>query len=84
MAQLRKASPRPQTQEQTLAITSRDNRWLKRFRAALAGDGNDEGLIGVEGVRMVEAALGSRMMVHAILISDSGGRHLRRLTPLLA
>jgi TrmH family RNA methyltransferase len=84
MAQLRKASPRSQPHDQTLAITSRDNRWLKRFRSTLAGDGNDEGLVGVEGVRMVEAALGSRLMVHALLVSDSGERHLRRLAPLLS
>jgi len=84
MAQLRKASPRPQSHVQTLAITSRDNRWLKRFRSALASDGNDERLVGVEGVRMVEAALGSRLMVHALLVSDSGERHLRRLAPLLS
>lgn len=33
---------------------------------------------------MVEAALGSRLMVHALLVSDSGERHLRRLAPLLS
>ncbi len=84
MVQLRKASPRARPHDQSLAITSRDNRWLKRFRSALGGEENDEGLIGVEGVRMVEAALGSRMMVHALLVSDSGQRHLRRLAPLIS
>lgn len=65
------------------AISSRDNRWLKRFRLALAGDDNNDGFIGVEGVRMVEAALGSGVAVGALLVSDAGQRHLPRLTPFL-
>jgi tRNA G18 (ribose-2'-O)-methylase SpoU len=70
-------------------ITSRDNRWLKRFRAALAGEapkssaaGSAE--VGIEGVRMVEAALeaarghgGAEIL--AVLASESGTRHLARL-----
>ena len=84
MAQLRKASSRLQQYDPKLAITSRDNRWLKRFRSALSGEENDEGLIGVEGVRMVEAALGSHMMVHALLVSDSGERYLPRLASLIS
>ena len=46
--------------EYAAVITSRENRWLKRFRAALSGEhGDDGGIVGVEGVRLVEAALGS-------------------------
>ncbi|MGH9591755.1 MAG: TrmH family RNA methyltransferase, partial [Bryobacteraceae bacterium] len=62
-------------------ITSRDNRWLKRFRSALAGDG--DGCIGVEGVRLVEAALGSSMPVEAVLLGESGEKHLAKLAGLL-
>jgi TrmH family RNA methyltransferase len=64
-------------------IASRDNRWLKRFRAALAGEPDQGKFVGVEGVRLVEAALGSNLPVEALLVSDSGGRHLARLAPLL-
>jgi TrmH family RNA methyltransferase len=64
-------------------ITSRENRWLKRFRAALAGERDDDGIAGVEGVRLVEAALGSRLPVEALLVSESGARHLSRLAPVL-
>src|SRR5262249_15193971 len=61
-------------------ITSRDNHWLKRFRAALNGnDGVEDGLIGVEGARVVEAALESGLPVAAVLVSESGERHLARL-----
>jgi TrmH family RNA methyltransferase len=65
-------------------ITSRENRWLKRFRAALAGERGDDGIVGVEGVRLVEAALGSSLPVEAILVSESGTRHLPRVAPVLA
>ncbi len=65
-------------------ITSRENRWLKRFRAALSGERGDDGIVGVEGVRLVEAALGSRLPVEALLVSESGARHLPRVAPVLA
>ena len=64
-------------------ITSRENRWLKRFRAALTGERGDDGLAGVEGVRLVEAALGSGLTVEALLLSDSGARHLPRVAHVL-
>src|ERR1019366_10456621 len=70
-----KANSRKQAAERTSLITSHDNRWLKRFRASLAGEqGNEDGLAGVEGVRLVEAALGSGLPVMALLVSDSGQR----------
>jgi RNA methyltransferase, TrmH family len=65
-------------------ITSRENQWLKRFRSALAGEHGDDGIVGVEGVRLVEAALGSSQPIDALLLSDSGARHLQRVKPVLA
>jgi TrmH family RNA methyltransferase len=59
-------------------IISRDNRWLKRFRACLRGEDGGDGIVGVEGVRLVEAALGSGLAVEAMLVSESGDRHLAR------
>ena len=65
-------------------IDSRENRWLKRFRAALEGRADKDGsLIGVEGPRLVEEALRSELTVEALLVSDSGDRHLTRLKSLL-
>jgi len=84
MAPSAKNFPKKFDVDNTPAIASRDNRWLKRFRAALSGERDADGMIGVEGVRMVEAALGSRLAVDALLVSDSGARHLERLAPLLA
>src|ERR1700757_3143152 len=53
-------------------ITSRENRWLKRFRAALRGTGPAEGKpIGVEGPKLVEDALRSGLETEALLVSES-------------
>ncbi len=65
-------------------VSSPENRWLKRFRAALRGAGPDsEGWVGVEGARLVEDALRSSLETAAILASASGERHLERMAPLL-
>jgi TrmH family RNA methyltransferase len=66
-------------------LTSRDNRWLKRFRAALQGrESLSPEAIGVEGRRLVEEALRSDLAVEALLVSESGDRLLKLLAPLLA
>lgn len=65
-------------------IESRDNRWLKRFRAALDGrSSKDDTALGVEGPRMVAEALRSGLAAEAMLVSESGDRHLARLKPIL-
>jgi TrmH family RNA methyltransferase len=85
MAPAGKANSRKRAAEPTSLITSHDNRWLKRFRASLAGEQDStDGLVGVEGVRLVEAALGSGLPVVALLLSESGERHLTRLGGSLA
>jgi RNA methyltransferase, TrmH family len=86
MGMARPAGSRATDTEQGKAgvITSRENRWLKRFRGALSGTHGDEGCVGVEGVRMVEAALGSSLTVDAVLVSESGARHLPRVAHRLA
>jgi TrmH family RNA methyltransferase len=61
-------------------ITSRDNKWLKKFRAALQGTGPAEGEpIGVEGPKLVEEAVRSALEIEALLVSDSGERELERI-----
>ncbi len=65
-------------------LTSRENRWLKRFRQALqGGKGDDDGLVGVEGAHLVEEAFRSGLEVPAVLASASGERHLECLAPML-
>lgn len=42
------------------------------------------GAVGVEGVRLVEEALGSDCRIEALLFAESGERHWKRLTALIA
>ncbi len=57
-------------------IASRDNKWLKLFRAALRGTGPRTGeAIGVEGPKFIEDALRSGLEADALLVSASGERH---------
>jgi len=61
-------------------ITSRDNRWLKRFRAALRGTGPRDGEpIGVEGPKLIEEALQSGLEAEALLVSEGGERQAGRI-----
>ncbi|MBI3406218.1 MAG: RNA methyltransferase [Acidobacteria bacterium] len=60
-------------------ITSRENRWLKRFRAALREHVMEDDIVGLEGPHLVEEAFRSGLSVAAILYSPSGEKHLRSL-----
>jgi len=66
-------------------ISSRENRWLKRFRAALRSERpDDDGYLALEGAKLVADALRAGASVRAVLVSASGERHLSSLhaTPL--
>jgi TrmH family RNA methyltransferase len=61
-------------------ISSRDNKWLKTFRAALRGSGPRDGEpIGVEGPKLVEEALRSGLEAEALLVSETGEREAARI-----
>ncbi len=56
-------------------ITSRDNKWLKRFRAALRGSGaRGDDSIAVEGPKLIRDALCSGLEAEALLVSESAER----------
>jgi TrmH family RNA methyltransferase len=58
-------------------ITSRDNKWLKTFRAALRGTGPAENdPVAIEGRKLVEDSLRSGLEAVALLVSESGEREL--------
>jgi RNA methyltransferase, TrmH family len=61
-------------------IRSRDNKWLKAFRAALrgGGPGTDEP-IGVEGPKLVEEGLRAGLEAEALLVSEASDRELERI-----
>jgi TrmH family RNA methyltransferase len=70
----------PETSGTTPApITSKDNRWLKRFHAALAGDSGEPNVYGIEGPHLVEEALRSGIEIDSVLASPAGEKHLERL-----
>jgi RNA methyltransferase, TrmH family len=52
-------------------ITSRDNRWLKAFRAALSAPRPEDGRIALEGAHLVGEAIRSRLKIEAVLASAS-------------
>ena len=84
MATPGKLARAPRASAPAAPITSRDNRWLKQFRLALRGGlPTESGSVGVEGVRLVEEALGSGCPMEAVLFSDTGQRHHERLAPLI-
>jgi RNA methyltransferase, TrmH family len=60
-------------------ITSKENHWLKRFRAALAGDSPQANVLGIEGPHLVEEALRSGLEIQAVLVSATGEKQLERL-----
>jgi TrmH family RNA methyltransferase len=64
-------------------IASRDNKWLKQFRAALRGTGPAEGEpIAAEGPKLVEEGVRSGLETEALLVSGTGERHLDRILQL--
>ena len=63
----------------TAVITSRENHWLKTFRAALRSTKPEENRIALEGPHLVAEAIRSGLRIEAILSSASGERHLPAL-----
>src|SRR6202789_1012702 len=61
-------------------ITSRENRWVKLFRAGLRGTGpSGDEAIAVEGPKLIEDALRHGLEAEAVWVSDSGERHLENI-----
>ena len=61
-------------------IGSRENKWLRLFRAALRGTGPESGeAIGVESPKLVEEALRWGLEADAVLVSETGEAHLDRI-----
>ena len=73
-------TPRPAPDSPDALITSRDNRWLKKFRAALRGSGPEPGEpIALEGPKLVEEAVRSNLEVEALLVGNAGEDSLPRI-----
>lgn len=64
---------------QSAFITSRENHWLKLFRAVLHSSRPEEERIGLEGTRLVSEAIRSGLELEAILASASAEKALAAL-----
>lgn len=64
---------------QSALITSRENHWLKLFRAVLHSSRPEDNRIGLEGVRLVSEAIRSELELEAILASASAEKALAAL-----
>lgn len=82
-SRLSTAKSEPARVAASAVITSRDNRWLKTFRAALKSSRPEDGRIALEGAHLVSEALRSGLKIEAILTSATGERHLATLQPEL-
>jgi TrmH family RNA methyltransferase len=61
-------------------LSSRDNKWLKKFRAALRGAGPKPGeAIAAEGPKLVEEGVRAGLETEALLVSEAGERQLERI-----
>ena len=61
-------------------ISGRDNKWLKKFRAALRGAGPKTGQpIAAEGPKLVEEGVRAGLETEALLVSETGERQLERI-----
>jgi TrmH family RNA methyltransferase len=65
---------------QTDLISSRDNKWLKKFRAGLRGVGpNSREPIAAEGPKLVEEGVRAGLETEALLVSETGEGQLERI-----
>lgn len=60
-------------------ITSRENQWLKTFRAALRASRPEENRIALEGLHLVTEAIRFGLKIEALLVSASGEKHLTQM-----
>jgi TrmH family RNA methyltransferase len=61
-------------------ITSKDNKWLKLFRAVLNGKGPAEGeFLGLEGPKLILEAIRSGLETEALLITAAGERGMEKI-----
>lgn len=66
-------------------VASRQNATVKELRKALSqGEATSEGLLAIEGVRIIEEAIRSGLRFQAIFFSDKGSAHAERLLPQIS
>jgi TrmH family RNA methyltransferase len=65
-------------------ISSRQNALLKKLREAFAQGTSDDGFCAVEGIRLIEEAIRSRLKVHALFVRQSAQARAERILDQLS
>jgi RNA methyltransferase, TrmH family len=66
--------------DSSMILTSRENKWLKKFRAALRGAGPESGEpVAVEGPKLVMEGVRSGLEMEALIVSDMGETALEEI-----
>ena len=73
-----------QSGQRLRAISSRQNALVKKLREAFAQGRSVEGFCAVEGIRLIEEAIRSRLKVHALFVRQSAQARAERILDQLS
>ena len=65
-------------------VSSRQNALVKKLREAFAQGTSDDGFCAVEGIRLIEEAIRSRLKVHALFVRQSAQARAERILDQLS
>lgn len=73
-----------QSRQRLRPVSSRQNALVKKLREAFAQGTSDDGLCAVEGIRLIEEAIRSRLKVHALFVRESAQARAERILDQLS
>ena len=73
-----------QSRQRLRPVSSRQNALVKKLREAFAQGTSDDGLCAVEGIRLIEEAIRSRLKVHALFVRQSAQARAERILDQLS
>src|SRR5690242_1615478 len=73
-----------QSEQRLRPVSSRQNALVKKLREAFAQGTSDDGLCAVEGIRLIEEAIRSRLKVHALFVRQSAQARAERILDQLS
>jgi RNA methyltransferase, TrmH family len=65
-------------------VSSRQNALVKKLREAFAQGTSDDGFCAVEGIRLIEEAIRSRLKIHALFVRESAQARAERILDQLS
>ncbi|HKT25781.1 MAG TPA: TrmH family RNA methyltransferase, partial [Terriglobales bacterium] len=73
-----------QSEQRLRPVSSRQNALVKKLREAFAQGTSDDGFCAVEGIRLIEEAIRSRLKVHALFVRQSAQARAERILDQLS